>query len=195
MEAGATLTLTAILDQGGSIDGQAALATPSAEALVTLYTQADSEGVVAEPDEEDNISSGMEACLAGADGYEGDDFPDSATVLMPGENQVHDLHAVGDEDWFRFEAEGGGIYRIGTAGLGPHVDTVIDLYDGDGVTLLARSDDEGVDLGSRLEWVAPGDGTYYARVKQWSPLSAGCGTEYTVYLNPPMVYLPLVVRE
>jgi len=71
IEAGATVTLTTVLTDVTDVGGLAAAALgPLSETSITLYTQADSSGVVSETDNLDNISTGTEVCIAGADAYE-----------------------------------------------------------------------------------------------------------------------------
>jgi murein DD-endopeptidase MepM/ murein hydrolase activator NlpD len=170
----------------------AAVLQPAAEVNVTLYAQADSEAVVAEPDEQDNISAAVEACIAIPDAYEQDNTHDAATPLEARESQAHSLHALGDQDWFRIEAQAGMAYSARTTGLGPDADTMLSLLDSDGATLLAFNDDDDPGPGSRLAWQMPEDGTYYLRVQHWSPVAAGCGTGYTISLNPRQVHIPMV---
>jgi hypothetical protein len=192
VEGGGTLTMTRVLSGTLETGGTMGLQQPGAEASVTLYAQADSEGVVEEPDQQDNISGPVEACIASPDAFEGDDTHDAATALDPRETQAHNLHSLGDEDWFRIEAQGGMVYSARTIGLGPNADTLLSLLDGDGVTLLAFSDDDDSGTGSRLAWETPEDGTYYLRVRHWNPVAAGCGTGYSISLNPRQVYVPMV---
>jgi hypothetical protein len=196
IEAGTTLTLTTVLHDVTGLAGLSAIPfSPLAEASVTLYSQADSEGVVAEPDDLDNISSGLDVCITAADAYEADDTFDTATPLSPGELQAHNFHAPGDPDWFRIEVQGGLAYTLRTTQLGPNSDTYLYLYDGDGTTLLAANDDFDGSLASRLEWTAPADGTFYLLVKHWSPAAAGCGTRYSLYVNDVRIFVPLVHKQ
>ncbi len=196
IEPGTTITLTGVITDTGTGSGlQAATWSALAEAPVVLHVQADSSGVLNEPDEQNNISSGIQACLASADGYEGDDTAASATLLTPGTAQVHNFHATGDQDWFRFVAEAGVRYAIFTEDLGELSDTYLYLYDTDGETLLAVNDDDGENLASRIDWTAPADGTYYVLVRHWNPSAAGCGTGYTIRLaRIRSLYLPVVLR-
>jgi hypothetical protein len=196
IEAGATVTLTTVLHDVTRLAGLSAVPlSPLGETSVTLYSQADSEGVVAEPDDLDNISSGLDVCIAAADAYEGDDTFVTATPLPAGQLQPHNFHAPADPDWFRIEVQEGLVYTLRTTQLGPSSDTYLYLYDGDGTTLLAANDDADGSLASRLEWMAPADGTYYLLVKHWNPAVAGCGTRYSLYLNDVRIFVPLVHKE
>jgi len=71
IEPGATVTLTTVLtDVTGAGGLSAAALGPLSETSVTLYTQADSSGVVRETDNLDNISTGLDVCIANPDAYE-----------------------------------------------------------------------------------------------------------------------------
>ena len=69
--------------------------------------------------------------------------------------QQHNFHAMGDEDWFKFDALASTTYSIQTSELTSNADTYVYLYDTDGTTLLASNDDAGDSLASSLEWTAP----------------------------------------
>ena len=71
--------------------------------------------------------------------------------------------SVGDVDWFKFQAVAGKTYVLGTQ-LGTLRNSVLCLYDRNGTTLLARNDDSGANLASRITWTAPASGTYYLAV-------------------------------
>ena len=177
--AGATITLTTVIADVTSVGGLFAAALgPLSEASATLYAQADSEGVIAEPDDADNISSGVEVCIASADAYESDDTSAGAQPITLGETQRHNFDSLADEDWVTFTVSGGVMYTIQTSDLDLAADTYLYLYDTDGSTLLAANDDYGGSLASRIDWIAPSDGTYYALVRHWNPNTAGCGTTY-----------------
>jgi hypothetical protein len=89
IEAGATVTLTAILtDVTSAVRLSAADLAPLSETSVTLYTQADSEGAVTESDDADNVSSGVDVCIASADAYEG--AATSSNMLLNGSFESDD---------------------------------------------------------------------------------------------------------
>jgi len=83
-----------------------------------------------------------------------------------------------DEDWFTFQAHAGGWYEIETRSLAPGVDTILELYDGDGLTLLATDDNGGGGLASRLEWQVPEDASLFVRVRPAAGSIAGCEASY-----------------
>ena len=180
IEAGATVNLATIITHDAvSGSGLAVQTTGPQETTKVLYGQADSTGVLSESDEGNNISSGIEVCIASADDYETDNSVDTAvSITTDGITQTHSLSAVGDQDWFSFNADTVLIYTIRTENLGPGADTYLYLYDTDGTTLLAANDDYSGTLASQITWQAPADGTYYVQAKHWNPNVGGCGTNY-----------------
>ena len=116
---------------------------------------------------------------ATGDAYEPDDSAAQArTITTDGATQTHTIHIPGDNDWVKFTATAATQYTIQTANLGSNADTFLYLYDTDGATELARDDDSGGGLASRITWVAPASGTYYARAHHYSNVRYGTGTNY-----------------
>lgn len=141
-------------------------------------------------------------CPTEADAYEPDGGPaQGAWLAVDGPPQLHNFDAEGDVDWVRFRVTAGATYRLLARRAdegGLHSDTVLELYDGDGATLLAANDDFEGDIAlSRLDWVAPADGQVAAALRHYDLYGAGCTTHYTLELAetapPPVgIYLPLV---
>ena len=79
--------------------------------------------------------------------------------------------------------------------LSSGVDTYIELYDIDGVTLLASDNDFGERFSFKSYLGAPASGTYYIRVSQ-SPGSAyGCSASYDISVEGEnLIYLPMTIR-
>jgi subtilisin family serine protease len=96
----------------------------------------------------------------------GDDYGNTAAtaglIAAPGSLQGV-IGAIGDVDWFQFQAQAGKVYVLSTQ-LGTLKDSVLCLYDRNGTTLLARDNDSGGNLASRITWTAPTSGTYYLAV-------------------------------
>jgi len=109
-----------------------------------------------------------------------DDFYASKSITPNGTpvNRLFDI--AQDEDWLRFDATGGRRYIIQTGNLSTGVDTVLQVYNIDGVTMLASDDNSGGGKASRLTWQAPQTGTYFVRVSQAPGSAFGCGTAYQV---------------
>lgn len=201
IEASAQITLTTVITDLAGMGGYMmhALSAPGAEVTATLYAQVDSVGVISETDTTNNISPGIEICLASPDAYAGDDDTSGVSWLNLGEVQQRNFDRPTDRDWVKFTAHGGVTYTLHTFDLGNAADTYLYLYDTDGATLLSANDDYGGSLASRIDWMAPVTGTYYALVQHWNPNVGGCGTGYKLSLTEQLtihtLYLPLIVRN
>jgi len=85
------------------------------------------------------------------------------------------LETGGDMDYFFLQATAGRTYQILTSHLDNGTDTVLYLLDADGLAILAVDDDGGTNGGSRIEWAAPFDGTYFIMVRHAQATSGtGC---------------------
>lgn len=121
----------------------------------------------------------------GPDAYEGDNTPVDAVLIQPnGVVHHHNFYGDGDEDWVKFQAQAGQSYIIETLNLRFMADTILELYDTDGTTLLVRDDNSsGSDTwGSFIQWTAPADGIYYVRVRNW--VNETFGTQYDLVIRP-----------
>ncbi|MDY7077535.1 MAG: pre-peptidase C-terminal domain-containing protein [Chloroflexota bacterium] len=130
------------------------------------------------------------ACITPPDAYEMDNFYSEAVEIpTDGTVQTHTLHTAADKDWLTFYAWGGQVYSITTFQLSPDVDTVLRMYDADGVTLLAENDDYLTNSdASGISWKAPADGWYFVRIthfdSSYNPqLSPFCGNRYYVSIK------------
>ncbi len=84
-------------------------------------------------------------------------------------SQVDATLAAGEEDWFEFSTTGGNAVLISH---GPtDVDTVFELFDSTGTTLLAVNDDTDAFFSALSVDLAAG--TYQLRVTGWGPTTAG----------------------
>ena len=147
-------------------------------------------------DEEGNISlpSTTTVTQTGTlDGYEDDNVPNRASVIVLNDTvpQMHTFHAEGDEDWVQFYALAGETYEVKTENLGGRCDTVLTLYDSDGVTVLRTADDGGAGEGELLTWQCGEDDVYFIMVTQYDASVYGEETGYDlrVYVPaaPPLV--------
>ena len=117
----------------------------------------------------------------GGDSYEPDNSAGAAkSIGTDGSRQTHNFHAAGDNDWVKFTATSGRQYTIETSNLGSGSDTYIYLYDTNGSSQLAANDDGGSGLASRIAWSAPGNGTYYVRIRHYSGNASGSTTNYDI---------------
>ena len=106
-----------------------------------------------------------------------DDHSNSTTDATPVEIGVVAQGAIdyeGDSDYFTFEAEEGESYQLDVT-LVTLEDSVLELYDTDGIWLDAN-DDFAESTASRLIWQAPTTGTHYVQVTSFR---TGTGT-YTL---------------
>ena len=85
-----------------------------------------------------------------------------ATAIRVGADVRGALDYDGDIDYFRFQAERGQSYQIDVA-LGTLDESIVYLYDGDGL-FLDSNEDNGANFGSRLYWEAPSSGERYVVV-------------------------------
>jgi hypothetical protein len=78
------------------------------------------------------------------------------------------VQAVVEEEgaaaWFRIHVENGHRYRI-EASAGTLLDPLLELYAGDGTTLLESDDDGGDGLNAAITWTAPATGDYFIAVR------------------------------
>ncbi len=123
----------------------------------------------------------------GAPAAGGDDHantPAGATALTIGDPpRAGAIETPGDVDWFRFDTVAAAIYPppqltyvIETSVQG-NMDTVIELYTGDGATLLATNDDApGLGLASRIVYTGPAGQSYRVKVRHYSASGTGAYT-------------------
>ncbi len=91
----------------------------------------------------------------------------TATRILADSVTPGNLETAGDKDWFFFEASPGANVTL-TTSLGSLADTVLRLYDSDGVTELAFNDDyAGSGLASRIDYTLAAQGAYYVSVEDY----------------------------
>ncbi|MBI4296986.1 MAG: PPC domain-containing protein, partial [Chloroflexi bacterium] len=108
------------------------------------------------------------AALTGDDG----NAAATATSLALGQDRIAEIKPAGDVDFFSFSAQAGKAYGIQTA-LISLADSLLFLYDLNGVTLLASDDDGGPRLASSLAFTAPQAGTYFVEVRTFAAEQTG----------------------
>ena len=146
------------------------------------------------------------------DAYEEDDTLDQAQpITVDGLSQSHNFHvpcicqgerAPDEADWVKFNAVKGYTYRIRTFDLEGNNDTVLGLYDADGVTVTVNSDevvndDYADDIpASEIVWKAPVDGVYYVKVSPFEATVGGCDVSYRLEVAtvPFYCYLPVIFK-
>jgi|GEM_PF-6495446 hypothetical protein len=108
-----------------------------------------------------------------------DDRANGATVLAnPKETEQshgpHSLSSIDPSDWFKIALIKGVSYEIQTL---RNSDTYGELYQADGVTLVAHDDDSGTGFNFRIRYTAPAGGVYLLRVRE----SSGGDADYTLH--------------
>lgn len=118
-----------------------------------------------------------------ADSYEPDDsIPQASPIDTDGAYQTHTFHTTTDVDYVSFIAQEGVEYTIETGNLQGECDTVLYLYDVDGVE-LEYDDDAGDEIyASRVVWTAPSSETYYVGVEDYRG-QAGSDLSYLVRVS------------
>jgi hypothetical protein len=130
--------------------------------------------------------------IAVPDQYEADDAPAQARPIAVSETQTHTLHLARDQDWLSFAATAGGRYRVELTNRAQGIDPALQLYAGDGSTLISGAARyvSAID-GLRMDVRLPQAGTYYIKVSdprlvQDAEIADG---RYSVRLSiaPPLV--------
>ncbi len=112
--------------------------------------------------------------------YEDDDTSQKANnIILNLEVQRHNFHDSGDEDWVKFYGIPEMRYVIDVINLEDKCDAVIELYDSDGIAMLAQKDETPEGKMESLEWNKfTKDDIYYIKVKNYYPEQFGKDTEY-----------------
>ncbi len=121
--------------------------------------------------------------FAGTDTNSGADWKEQVATLgafnPSGLEKHHTFYPAGDVDYIAFNATAGHTYVIETLNLASGADTVLDLVAPDGQTILATSDDQGNTNASRIVWLAPANGKYFALCRRY--LGAASLAQYGSY--------------
>ena len=136
-----------------------------------------------------NWDEWLHAFYGCTDPREPNNGPGQATPLS------YDTRVIGGEicpamdvDFYAFIGNGGEtiVADIDAQVLGSSLDSVVSLYDTDGLTLLVDNYDFGGSKDSHLEWTLPSDGTYYLRVREtWFATTGGPQYFYSLLLTSP----------
>jgi len=132
--------------------------------------------------------------------YEPDDSRAEATTVIPPSITHHNFHDAPDVDWVGFQGTAGITYTIETLNLTTGVDTKLNFYSWDGVTLtlLASNDDRSPgDRSSLITWVMTTDGWYYVEAGRFTGSYYGCDAYYDLRISgpPAHVYLPIILKN
>jgi hypothetical protein len=118
-------------------------------------------------------SGTYEIRILGEDDYANSQSEEPPLLTTDGTEVSGQFESPGDEDWFRFEVEAGRRYIIETVNLSAGCDTVMEIYESDGTTLLAYDDDSGGGSASRLEGLINNSRTLFIRLRHYSPVGTG----------------------
>jgi hypothetical protein len=113
------------------------------------------------------------------DPYEIDDTVSDATMYTVGSDgyQSRSFDYYGDTDWVAFSASAGTTYVIETFDFGQGADTVLHLYESDGVTEIRRDDDSNIGLYSRIEYTAITNNMLYVKIREFGNNTGEYGFE------------------
>ena len=99
-----------------------------------------------------------------------------AVVVRVGDAVAGELTEDFERDDFLLTLEAGDAVVIETDDLDGDFDTLLRLFDLDGVSLLRVDDDGGVGVASRIDWVASADGAYLIAVESSGGIGEGTYT-------------------
>lgn len=124
-----------------------------------------------------------------ADAYEADNSSAAARAIAAGAPETHTFFAAGDTDWFSVAVTNGTAYTFATSALGDGGDTLMTLYDANGVAQLDQNDDENSgSRASRIAYTATATKTVYLKLEPYRPLISGADIAYnTSTLWPPQI--------
>ncbi len=121
-----------------------------------------------------DIPASCATVTLGGDAYEPNDCAPLATPLVVGQQQYHTIHVDGDNDWFKFTAQAGRIYRFAVT-RSTLSDAYVYLYGSNGTTsLISRDSPESI------KYEFDQAGTYYFRVRNYYSVGTGA---YSVMLT------------
>ncbi|MCP4353036.1 MAG: T9SS type A sorting domain-containing protein [Desulfobacterales bacterium] len=111
--------------------------------------------------------------------HDNDDTYEQAKEVTIGSQHEGDFYCPDDEDWFEFDAEKCGYYKIETEKKSK---AAIELYDTDGKTVLKSATGDGQNA-TQLEWIANRSGTYYVRISNTDAEAFGENTAYKLIFS------------
>jgi hypothetical protein len=100
--------------------------------------------------------------------FEADNSVAAARLFSPGNTETHAFCLANDQDWIVFQGTAGATYQLETLNLGGGNDTVLDLYQSDGSTLILSNDDSNNSLASLITFTPTTSGSYYLKARHFS---------------------------
>ncbi|MEZ4527928.1 MAG: hypothetical protein R2941_18590 [Desulfobacterales bacterium] len=131
------------------------------------------------------LSAALSAAEVLPDAYEPDNSFAAARPVTVNDSagQCHSFHAEGDADWVKFYGLSGKNYRVQTLNPESRCNTVIEVFDTDGIALL-KSRNCGIEGEDEiLYWFCPKDGVYFVRITQAEPEIFGEHTGYSLSVD------------
>lgn len=128
-------------------------------------------------------------CTTCQDAFEPDnDYTKASTITAGASVQTHNFGITADVDWLQLDLDTSAPYTIRTLNLGERNDTVLEIYAGDGVSLVTSNDDcpNAVDEWASciVDWLPAVRGTYFIKVYEYGNNNGGCeGYEYDIELT------------
>ncbi len=92
--------------------------------------------------------------------------PATSTYIAGGSVTSGTIEVGGDRDWFYLNAATGAQVTLETT-LGTLSDSIMRIYDSDGVTELAFDDDSGIGLASRIDYTFVAGGAFYVEITEF----------------------------
>lgn len=113
------------------------------------------------------------------DGFEdADDDAGTATAILPGDVQVHNICGTGDNDWLVFAAEAGKTYLVTAKPISAHAAGQLAIFGpGNAVDQVAENNAGAPDAISGLVFKATMNDNYYIRLKAFDDRLSGTQTE------------------
>jgi hypothetical protein len=132
-------------------------------------------------------------CTAGLDISENDNNLASAKEnIVGGDHLTHTFCGKSDEDWIKFTAQANEMYFINALSTSRADAAVLTLYDSNG-NALAESFPAQLGSPTNLRWMAPADGVFYVKARNFNPLIAGDGATYQLWVDVGnRAYVPLI---
>ena len=134
------------------------------------------------------------------DSHELNDTPGSCTSISFSVPIQATIDPAGDFDYYCFTGSASQVIAadVDASVDGSSLDSLLTLYDTDGIAVLAQNDDSnGTD--SYLEYNLPSSGVFYLQVaSNGHPCCGGRGFFYTLRLieiSPPPIYLPILLKN
>jgi RHS repeat-associated protein len=124
------------------------------------------------------------------DTYEPNNTVAQAGTFAIGTTQTHRFCVAGDQDWTSFTAAAGQTYVIETRNLAAGVDTILELYQPNGTTLIVADDDGGGNRASRIQQTFTTAGTYYVKARDYSSVAGGATLSYDLRISDPQAPTP-----